>query len=137
MDRPLWQTLLGIFVVGLAVRSAAVAYVCFHSDVGAELLGPAYAAQAVAAAVTALGLFLGRRFVLAALVLLGITVAGIAILEGFVLGVQPALFALSQVLVAALATAALFYVLDRELGSPADRRALGIRDDPRPARRRL
>lgn len=113
MDRPLWQILLTIFLVGFALHRAALAATIGTLE---PVLLIAYALETGTALVAATGLWLGRRWTPAAVVVLGVAVAATAILEGFSLGVVPPAAAISEVAVAAVATAALAWVMRRELG---------------------
>lgn len=116
MDRPLWQILLTLFVVAFTAQRAVVAFLLADlgaSDAAGAIAAP-YVVQALAGAATALGLWLGHRWVLGALVLLGLVVAATGLFESFYLGVRPPLAAVGQVAVAALATGAMFLILDHE-----------------------
>lgn len=116
MERPLWQIFLTLFVVAFAAHRGAAASVLFLGGAEAPALLAGYAFQTAAGLALAISLWLGRAWACGALVALGVGVAATAILE-VVAGVRPAVAAVTQVLVAALSTAALFLVLRRELGS--------------------
>jgi hypothetical protein len=113
MSRPLWQILLPLFLLSFAVHRAAAAVMLSSVD---PLFVAAYGLQTLAALATALGIWLGRAWVLGALALLGIAVVATALLEGLFLDVRPAPVAFSQALVAAVATGALLLVLRHEFG---------------------
>jgi hypothetical protein len=122
MHRPLWQILLTLFVLAFVLRRVAVVWTVQLST-GAGAGGPdaallgAYGVQGLAGLGTALGLWLGRRWVLAALVVLGASVAGTALLEAFVWGVRPPAAAVGSVAATVLATGLLYAVLRHEFFS--------------------
>jgi hypothetical protein len=119
MHRPLWQIVLTLLIVGFVVRSGAAAVVAFLAEGEPSLLA-AYAFQTAAGVATALGLWLGRPWVLGALVVLAVAIAASAFLESLVLGIRPLVTALGEVLIVAVATGALFLALRREFAGAAD-----------------
>lgn len=116
MDRPLWQTILTLLVLGFLVERGTIASVLYLEGAAEPLLLAGYALQLAAGLATALGLWLGRLWACGAVLLLGAAVAATAFLE-VGLGIRPALAAVTQVLVAALSAGALFVILKREFGS--------------------
>jgi hypothetical protein len=119
VHRPLWQIFLTLLVLGFVVqRAGAVAFL--HLSQGPPALLAGLALQIAAGLATAAGLWLGRRWVIAAIALLGISVVATALL-GVYLGVLPAMLAISQTLIAALSTGALVWVLRYELRSEQPR----------------
>ena len=112
MHRPLWQILLAIFLVGFAVRRAAVGFVLSEGDLEPSLF-VAYGLQAAVAIAAAIGLWLGRPWTIAAVLVLGVTVVAAALLEVW-LGVRPAITAVGEVLIVGLSTGALALVLRHE-----------------------
>lgn len=118
MARPLWQILLPIFALAFALyRGALAAAIGPRAPHGSSLFFFAFAFQAAAALVVALGIWLGRRWAAGAVVILGVAVAATAILQVYAVGATAAFAAMSEVLVAALGTGALAYVLRREFGT--------------------
>jgi hypothetical protein len=111
-NRPLWRVSLSVILVSFALHRGAAAYVAYDGGLG---LGMAFgfASQATAAFVTALGVWLGRSWVLGWVVVLGASLLGTALAAGLANGM--ALSALSAALVFGLATAALFFFLRQEL----------------------
>jgi hypothetical protein len=119
MNRPLWQIFLTIFALGFMVQRAAGAVVVYL-DGGPPVLLAGLALQFAAAFATALGLWLCRRWVVAAMACVGISVVATSLL-GVYLRAWPAPIAISQSLVAALATGALALMVRHELdGSSQD-----------------
>ncbi len=118
MDRPLWQILLAMLLVGLAVERAAVGFVLYESALVPALF-VAYGLQVAAAVATALGMWLGRPWTIVALLALGATLVAAALLESLWLGVRPAISAASEVLIVLLSTGALALVLRHEFGGGA------------------
>lgn len=114
MDRPLWQIVLTLLVLGFVVQRGAVASVLYLEGATDPVLLAGYALQLGAGLASALGLWLGRLWACGAVLLLGAAVATTAFLE-------VGLAALSQVLVAAVSAGALFVVLKREFGSQEPR----------------
>jgi len=115
VSRPLWQIFLVLFLVSFVIHRGAATFVVYTGEIGAALFA-AYAFQTLAGALAALGVWLGRSWVLGVVLVLGTAVAGTSLLEAFFLGVRPAAGAVTEVLVAAVATGALFLVLRHELG---------------------
>jgi hypothetical protein len=120
-NQPLWQIFLTIFALGFMLQRAAGAVVVYLAD-GPPMLLAGFALQIAAAFATALGLWLSRGWVVAAIACVGISVVATSFL-GVYLHVWPAPIAISQSLVAALATGALALMLRHELGGAAQDRA--------------
>jgi hypothetical protein len=117
MHRPLWQIFLTLFVLVFAVQRGFVGVMFYLEDAEVSSLVLAYGFQTLAGLATTLGLWMGRRWVLGALLVLGTSVAATAILDSFFLGVRPVAMAVGEVLVAALSTGALLLVLRREFAN--------------------
>lgn len=115
MDRPLWQIVLALLVASFGVHRGAAAAMLYLGEGHPALLW-GYTVQTLAAMATALGLWLGRAWVVGALLILGIAVTGTALFAGFFLGAGAVLVAVSQALVVAVATGALALVMHREIG---------------------
>lgn len=120
MDRPLWQMILSFFLVAFAVHRGAAAAMAWLGEAHPALF-LAFAAETLAALATAVGLWFGRRWVIFALVVLGIAIAATAILESVVIGAAAIPYAAARVLVAALGTGALAMVLRHELRGEPER----------------
>lgn len=111
-DRPLWRIIVPLVILSVAMHRAAAGAIVYLSEVPSGLV-VGYGLQAMAALGVALGLFLGRRWTQGALILFGISLAGTAVVEGFLLGMGAAPMAASQVLVAVLLTVAGSMILRR------------------------
>ena len=118
MDRPLWQILIPIFLLGVAAHRALLGFALFASQLGATV-ALLYALQIAAAIATALAIWQGRTWAVAALLTLGILLAAGALLEGFWLGLRPPLASVAEVMMIALSTGALALVFRREF-APRD-----------------
>jgi hypothetical protein len=114
MDRPLWQIFLALFLVSFVVHRGAVAYVVHLAGSEPELMA-GYAVQAVLGLVTAIGMWLGSRWVLGALIALGVSVAATALMAGFQLGVRPVFAAIAEAMVALVAAGGLAALLRTQL----------------------
>lgn len=125
MDRPLWQILLSLFFVGLAIQRGATGAVLQLSDQGPAVLA-AYAVQVVLALATALGLWLGRTWTIPALLALAGALAVSALIESFWLGVRPPVAAISQIAIVVLSACGLAYLLRHELEGDPDARDRGL-----------
>ena len=123
VDRPLWQILIPIFLVGVAAHRAALGFALFASEMGSVVVA-SYALQIAAALVTAFGIWRGSPWAFAALLALGILLAAGALLEGFWLGLRPPLASVGEVIMIALSTGALALVFRREFVGDPDRREL-------------
>jgi hypothetical protein len=121
MDRPLWQTLIPLLLIGLAAHRAAAGFVLFASDVPTAFVA-AYALEVAAALVAAVALWLGRPWSVAFLVVLGAMLAISSLLETFWFGLRAPVQSAGEVLIIALSTAALALVLHRELRPGGTRR---------------
>src|SRR5688500_6254477 len=94
-DRPartLWQIVLAVMLASFALHRGAAAYMAHSGGLGLAL---GLAAQSAAALATALGIWLGRRWVLGCVVLLGATLLALPLLAAFTHGAAAALGALS------------------------------------------
>ncbi len=130
MERPLWQILLVILVLAFVVRSTAVAVTAFLASAEPILLAfPVL--QAAAGVAMVVGLWLGRAWVLGALVVLAVSVVASAFVQSVALGVRPIVSAVSEVLAVAVATGALFLALRHEFATGGVERGDGEEDDPR------
>lgn len=135
MERPLWQILLTLLLLGFLVRRGAVGVMLYLDGAAPAGLVGAYVAQVAIGLVAAAGLWLGRRWVLAALLVLGVAIGGTALLESL-LGLRPILAAVAELLVVALGIGALFLILRHELGGgPRDAREPGVPREARQATR--
>lgn len=110
MARPLWRILLPILILTFAAHRLAVA---LFLDARGQLISAGFLLQAVSAVLLALGIWLGARWVLGAVLALGISIAATACLAMWTAGVFAWPY-LSQVLVTAVATGILFLVLRHE-----------------------
>jgi hypothetical protein len=121
MDRPLWQILIPIFLIGIAAHRAALGFALYASHLGATV-AMLYGIQTTAALATALAIWLGRAWAVGALIALGVILCGAALLEGFWLGLRPPMASVSELLMIALSTGALALVFRREFKSGGDPR---------------
>jgi hypothetical protein len=115
-SRPLWRTVLSVILASFALHRGAGAYIAWDGGLGAGL-AVGLAMQAAAGLATALGVWLGRRWVLGCVVALGATLLGLPVLAAFTHGTAAALGALSATLVFGLGTAALYFYLRHELAA--------------------
>jgi hypothetical protein len=120
MDRPLWQILIPIFLLGVAAHRAALGFALYASHMGPAVVA-AYGLQIAAALVTALAIWQGRPWAAGVLLVLGMLLAATALLEGFWLGLRPPIASVGEVMMIALSTGALALVFRREFGSDPDR----------------
>ncbi|MGH7337903.1 MAG: hypothetical protein ACREI7_10010 [Myxococcota bacterium] len=120
MDRPLWQILIPIFLLGVAAHRAALGFALYASNMG-PAVATAYALQTAAALATALAIWQGRPWAVGVLLVLGLLLAAGALLEGFWLGLRPPIVSVGEVLMIALSTGALALVFHREFGGHSDR----------------
>lgn len=127
MDRPLWQILLPMFVLAFVAQRAALAFVGWEAGPGVALAA-GHALEAAIGLTVAAGLWWGRRWVVGAILALGVSVAATALLGAFSLGALPALPAISRVLVAALAAGGLALFMRHELGESGTARTPGRGD---------
>lgn len=152
MNRPLWRIFLTIFVGAFAAQRGVVA-VAFLADGtllapgGARVVAIAHGVEALAAAVSAVGIWLGRRWVLAALGVLGTAIAASGLIDAFHAGIRSPFAAVSQAMAAALFTGGLVFLLNRELddgagrrgdssGDSQERESRDVRSYPEPSMRR-
>jgi len=113
VDRPLWQILLAIALLGLAVQRGAVAAVAFGGAAPREV-AIASAVEAAVAVLAAIGLWVGGRAARMGVVALGVAVAAHAAILVWVFGAPAVPAAVGRILLAALSAGALFWVLRRE-----------------------
>lgn len=126
MERPLWRILLPILLLVFAVnRGGSVAMALLGEASG--LLAAAHSAESAAACAAALGVWLGRPWGAAFVLVLALALGATALLEAFFLGVRPAAAAIAQLIVVALGGGALALLMRRELIEPRRR---GDADDP-------
>jgi hypothetical protein len=116
MDRPLWQIFLALFLVSFVVQRGAAAYAIHLTGTEPELMA-GHAVQAALGLVTAVGIWLGSRWVLGALIALGVSVAATALVAGFQLGVRPVFAAVAEAMVALVAAGGLAALLRTQLES--------------------
>jgi hypothetical protein len=121
MDRPVWQILIPIFLIGVAAHRAALGFALFVSQMG-PAVAAAYALQTAAALATAFAIWRGSPWTVVMLLVLGTLLASAALLEGFWLGLRPPMASVGEVLMIALSTGALALVFRREFGNGAHRR---------------
>lgn len=110
---PLWQFYLATFMVVFTAQRGAVA--CFElRDAPFDVVGIAYLLQAVLAAVVAVGIWIGRRWVLLPVVLLGLASAATAFVRGLA-GPEPSIsFAIGGSAASLLLAGGLFILLRAE-----------------------
>ena len=123
MDRPLWQILIPIFLLGVAAHRAALGFALHASHMGPSVVA-AYGLQTAAALATALAIWQGRSWAVAVLLVLGMLLATSALLEGFWLGLRPPIVAVGEVMMIALSTGALALVFRHEFSGDRDRSEL-------------
>jgi hypothetical protein len=121
MDRPLWQMLIPIFLIGVAAHRAALGFALYAAHMG-PAVAALYGLQTAAALATALAIWLGRAWAVGVLIALGMILGGAALLEGFWLGLRPPMASVSELLMIALSTGALALVFRREFGNGGDHR---------------
>ncbi|TMA32259.1 MAG: hypothetical protein E6J87_13445 [Deltaproteobacteria bacterium] len=115
MDRPLWQMLLPLFLIGLTIHRATIGFVLYETEMSPALVA-AYVLQTASALAAAVAIWLGRPWTVGILLALGALLAAASLLEGFWLGLRPPVVSVSEVLVIALSTGALALVMRREFG---------------------
>lgn len=118
-DRGLWQFFLAIFVLSFSIQRVQVAVVAYLSE-ASDLRIIAYGIQAALGLVTALGIWLGRLWVLGVLIAWGLGVAATVLLETLLLEVRPPISALAELIFVAVLTVGLFLLLRYEFGEPVD-----------------
>jgi hypothetical protein len=114
MDRPLWQIVLSVMVLGMMVQRAAVGITYFLSAHEPWLV-VAYGLQGLGGVLVWASLLWARGMLYAAIGVLGVTFAATAAVEGFVLERLPPSTALVQIVAAVAATAVLMLVAQRVL----------------------
>ncbi len=116
MDRPLWQILIPILLIGLAVHRAALGFMLYASEMNPALVA-AYALQTGMAFAAALAIWLGRSWTVGVVLALGTMLAAASLLEGFWLRSRPPIASVSEVMIIVLSTGALALVMRREFGA--------------------
>jgi hypothetical protein len=112
--RPLWRIVLAVMLASFALHRGAAAYMAWTGELG-EGLAAGLAAQAAAGLATAVGVWLGRRWVLGCVLVLGATMLVLPVLAALTHGAAAAVTALSATLGFGLGTAALYFYLRHEL----------------------
>lgn len=129
---PLWQFFLATAFALFSVQRAALGAI----QLGGEspiALALVYLLQALLGLLVAIGIWLGRRWVLFPLAALGALVVIAAILAGPILGVVPTISVLGSIATAILVTGGLFLLLRAEFrpGESNTERAQRSARDPR------
>ena len=119
MDRPLWQILIPILLLGVGAHRAALGFALSASHMGPAVV-VSYGLQTAAALATALAIWRGAPWAVGMLLVLGMLLVAGALLEGFWLGLRPPIASVSEVLMIALSTGALALVFRREFDSDLD-----------------
>ncbi len=101
MDRPLWQILFNIALIGFVVRRAALG-LALHEDRTQPALWGVYVALLAVCALASIAILFGRRWVYAGVVSMLIAYAVTTFVEIALGGIAPAVWLIGQ-LVAALA----------------------------------
>lgn len=114
--RPLWRIVLFVLLASFALHRGAAAYLAYSGGLG---LGVAlgFAVQSAAALASAVGIWLGRSWVLGFVILLGASLLATALLVGLSEGAAAGLSAFSVAGMFALATAALYAFLRHEFAA--------------------
>ncbi len=103
MNRQTTLLVIAVALAGYGVHAARVVpAMLVGSPVPALLLG--FVLQAVCAFAAALGVWRGQRWAAGAVVILGVTIAGTWLFEGFVLGIVAYLYALLVAVIALIVT---------------------------------
>ncbi len=134
---PLWQFYLATFMVVFAAQRSATAYFeLTHDSIG--VLGIAWLLQALLGVTVALGIWMGRRWVLLPVVLLGALGVITAFVGGFAGPERSALKAVGGAAASLLLTGALFLLLRAEFrtGETNTERALRSANLPQTRGRR-
>lgn len=106
MDQPLWQILFNIAMIGFVVRRAAVG-VAVYGDQTQPALWGVYVGLIAVCGFAAVAVLLSRRWVIAALVALGVAFTVSTVVELALGSVGPALWILAQWMVGVAACAGL------------------------------
>ncbi|HKP64592.1 MAG TPA: hypothetical protein VJV78_47980 [Polyangiales bacterium] len=106
MDQPLWQILFNIAMIGFVVRRAAVG-VAVYGDQTQPALWGVYVGLIAVCGFAAVAVLFSRRWVIAALVALGVAFSLTTVVELAVGSVGPPLFLVAQWVVGIAACAAL------------------------------
>ena len=123
MDRPLWQILIPLLLIGLAVQRAALGFALYATQMGPAFVA-AYALQTATALAAAVAIWLGRSWTVGVVLALGTMLAAASLLEGFWLGLRPPIASVTEVLIIALSTGAFALVMRREFGGDRDSQEL-------------
>jgi len=103
MNRQTTLLVIAVALAGYGVYAASfVPAMLVGPSVPALLLG--FVLQAVCAFAAALGVWRGQRWAAGAVVLLGVTIAGTWLFEGFILGIVAYLYALLVAVIALIVT---------------------------------
>jgi hypothetical protein len=112
MNRPTTLLLIAVALAGYGVYAASfVPALLAGPPVPALLLG--FVLQAVCAFAAAFGVWRGQQWAAWAAVLLGVTIAGTWLFEGFILGIVAYLYALLVAVIALIMTLAIAAYLNR------------------------
>lgn len=112
MDRPLWQIILSIMVLSLALRNAA-AGVAWHMPSGNTAVVIAYVLQGLVGVWVWASILWLRRTLRASIWAYAIAVAVTAALKGFVFRVEPQTTSMIQIMMAFAISAIAVYALRR------------------------
>ena len=113
MNRPTTLLLIVVALAGYGLYAASyVPAMLVGPPVPALLLG--FVLQAVCAFAAALGVWRGQRWAAWAIVLLGVSIAGTWLFEGFILGIVAYLYALMAAVIALIVTLVMAGYVNRE-----------------------
>jgi hypothetical protein len=113
MNRSTTLLLIAVALAGYGVYAAShVPAMLVGSPVPALLIG--FVLQAVCALAAALGVWRGRRWAAVAVVLLGVSIAGTWLIEGFILGIVAYLYALLVAAIALILTLVIAAYVNRQ-----------------------
>jgi hypothetical protein len=119
MNRSTTLLLIAVVLAGYGVYAAGYAVpMLVGSPVPALLIG--FVLQAVCALAAALGVWRGRRWAAVAVVLLGLSIAGTWLFEGFVLGIVAYLYALLVAAIALITTLVIAAYVNRRCSTVKD-----------------
>jgi len=114
MNRPLWQIIMAIMILGWAVQRAAMG-ITYYASAREPVLVAAYVIQGVFGVLLWASLLWFRRLVAAATALLGVSVAATAAVAGFVLERSPPTTASFQIVAALVLSVAFVFFSARVL----------------------
>ena len=113
MNRSTTLLLIAVALAGYGVYAASYALpMLVGSPVPALLIG--FVLQAVCALAAALGVWRARRWAAVAVVLLGVSIAGTWLFEGFILGIVAHLYALLAAAIALILTLVIAAYVNRQ-----------------------